>query len=122
MASGLWSADVLSQTRRGLSQRELQETLSREPDCGNRNVGRTRGVGEATRAWEVSGKRASNTETRFLPTICYGYSRMAPEEVWTHYPHRSGNCRSMVGAGLELGSSTRQVDQCSYNISLSQIS
>jgi hypothetical protein len=28
----------------------------------------------------------------------------------------------MVEAGLELGSSTRQVDQCSYNISLSQIS
>ena len=77
MASGLWSADVLSQTRRGLSQRELQETLSREPDCGNRNVGRARGAGEATVACEASGGRVSNTETRSLPTICYGYSCMA---------------------------------------------
>ena len=91
----------LSHTRRGFAQQKLQEALSREPDCGNRNVACTRGAGETAKAWEASGKRGSNIETRLLPTTHHGYPGMTQEGVWNHYPHRSSNCRSMALAGQE---------------------
>ncbi len=122
-ASCLWSADVLSQTRRGLSRCKSRETPSQEPDCGTQTLSPLEGKGEAAKARATPGKRGSKTEPCLLLPVHFGYLDTAQrEEPGITTPTEAVTIGAWPGWGRRRSSPPPKGGHCSYNISLSLIS